>query len=606
MDNIPAGLTSNSIIFALSTYGIDVTAFKLSYTRYTLGDGTSITKASNQLTAALAAYNSAYSANNGIYLSSVADEGNKFLFRADVPDAAFASGADEVIVSLYDDISGVKAQRIFKLKLPVMDLYNGRIWVDTNNGASGTQPGINGTANNPVNNIADALTLSAALGVKRLHFAQRSSVSIPTNLSKYAIEGIDYILDLNGVKLDSCVIRGAWVSGLATTDDDEVTFIDCVMGICSLPPSRLFNCKLTGVITMPGASGYYIFDKCANFLYSGTNAVLQYDGANVQVLVTGYEGTLEIQDMGVFAGNTLEITGNGTFIEGAGCVSGSPSITGDWKLSNITNLTPSADTNSGVNVTRINDSLTSGYNAHLKLKSLDVQNTNGNAITAKSTGGNGHGLDLAGNSLGHAINAEAGAIGHGLKVTGGSNTALAAVDIKGNYTGGQSGLAIEAKGDRAAVHIAAAAAASANGLEVFAGSTLGHGAYLQGYGANRSGLKVIAAGAGLDIDAAEINAIKAKTDKLPHSLKKNTALPGFKFIMRDATTGDPTAGFTVTAQRKLDADAVWTSMAGAKVDNGDGVYSIDIQAVDNNGLTGAWKFTAPGAKATIITFVTED
>lgn len=102
-----------------------------------------------------------------------------------------------------------------------------------------------------------------------------------------------------------------------------------------------------------------------------------------------------------------------------------------------------------------------------------------------------------------------------------------------------------------------------------------------------------------------LDAIKAKTDNLPHSMKKNTAIPDFKFVMLDSTTGNPVAGLAVTATRKLDDDASWTVMAGSPADNGEGAYSIDITAADNNGDAGIWKFTAPGAKTTFVTFLTE-
>ena len=103
----------------------------------------------------------------------------------------------------------------------------------------------------------------------------------------------------------------------------------------------------------------------------------------------------------------------------------------------------------------------------------------------------------------------------------------------------------------------------------------------------------------------EIDAIKLKTDNLPHSIKKNTAIANFKFVMLSATTKDPLPGLTVTAERKLDAGGTWLSMAGAIVDDGEGVYSIAINAADTNGDTGTWKFTATGAETTLITFITE-
>ncbi len=107
--------------------------------------------------------------------------------------------------------------------------------------------------------------------------------------------------------------------------------------------------------------------------------------------------------------------------------------------------------------------------------------------------------------------------------------------------------------------------------------------------------------------SAAIDGIKAKTDNLPHSIKKNTAVAKFKFAMLSSTTGDLVAGLTVTATKKLDADAAWSAMPGSGtiVDNGSGAYSIDIAAADTNGDAGVWRFTAPGAKTTLITFVTE-
>lgn len=92
-----------------------------------------------------------------------------------------------------------------------------------------------------------------------------------------------------------------------------------------------------------------------------------------------------------------------------------------------------------------------------------------------------------------------------------------------------------------------------------------------------------------------------------HSLKKATAVAKFKFVMLDSTTGEPEPGLSITAVKKLDAAAAWTALTnvGTIVDNGSGVYSIDISVADTNGNTGVWKFTASGAKDTLITFITE-
>lgn len=88
------------------------------------------------------------------------------------------------------------------------------------------------------------------------------------------------------------------------------------------------------------------------------------------------------------------------------------------------------------------------------------------------------------------------------------------------------------------------------------------------------------------------------------SLKKNTAVSNYKFVMLDETTGLPKTGLTVTAQRCLD-DSSFTTMANSVSERAYGLYEIDIAAADCNADTGAWRFTASGARAVFITFITE-
>jgi len=116
MDYIDAGQTNVSVIFALDDASIAVTAFKISYTRFDVGDGTSFAKTGPTALTALASITTAHTDNYGIYLSSTADDAAKFQFRADFPDAAFANGADRVVCSIFDDTSGTVAHRIFNLK----------------------------------------------------------------------------------------------------------------------------------------------------------------------------------------------------------------------------------------------------------------------------------------------------------------------------------------------------------------------------------------------------------------------------------------------------------------------------------------------------------
>jgi hypothetical protein len=72
-----------------------------------------------------------------------------------------------------------------------------------------------------------------------------------------------------------------------------------------------------------------------------------------------------------------------------------------------------------VNLTQINGQATTGNNATLNLKQLNVVNATGSAIIASSTGSNGHGMSVSGNGTGHGLLATsgAGATGDGINAT---------------------------------------------------------------------------------------------------------------------------------------------------------------------------------------------
>ena len=86
-------------------------------------------------------------------------------------------------------------------------------------------------------------------------------------------------------------------------------------------------------------------------------------------------------------------------------------------------------------------------------------------------------------------------------------------------------------------------------------------------------------------------------------IKRNTALPGFMFLMTDAILHTPKTGLTVTAQRSL-AHAAFANCANGVTELSNGWYWIDLAATDLNAVTVALKFTATGADATNISLVT--
>jgi len=88
-------------------------------------------------------------------------------------------------------------------------------------------------------------------------------------------------------------------------------------------------------------------------------------------------------------------------------------------------------------------------------------------------------------------------------------------------------------------------------------------------------------------------------------IKKNTAFTGFKFNMIDAADNiSPLPGLTVTAEVAI-ASAPYVAMTNPVTEVSGGTYIIDPSAADTNGDWVTWKFTAPGARATYVMFKTD-
>lgn len=91
----------------------------------------------------------------------------------------------------------------------------------------------------------------------------------------------------------------------------------------------------------------------------------------------------------------------------------------------------------------------------------------------------------------------------------------------------------------------------------------------------------------------------------PAGMKKNTALAAVTVEMRNATTGLLMTGLTVTAQRKIDSGS-FAACANAIAEVGTtGIYVIDLAASDLNGDWITFKFTATGARETVMRVLTE-
>ena len=85
-------------------------------------------------------------------------------------------------------------------------------------------------------------------------------------------------------------------------------------------------------------------------------------------------------------------------------------------------------------------------------------------------------------------------------------------------------------------------------------------------------------------------------------VKRNTALANFTFLMVD-TGGLAKTGLSVVSYRSLDG-AAFASTTNTATEIGFGVYKIDLSAADLNAVDVCLRFTAAGARDSIISILT--
>lgn len=232
--------------------------------------------------------------------------------------------------------------------------------------------------------------------------------------------------------------------------------------------------------------------------------------------------------------------------------------------------TDSAALASGVNVTQIDGNATNGYNATLKLKQLDINNSAGSAISAVSSGSNGHGMALNGNGSGHGLYTYGGATGHG----------------QANFGGSSSGHGVHNR-------------------------TIGTGSGMYNLGSsNQPGVKNVGTGSGAgtvftggatgkDIDAAEIDALAAAVA----AASAPTAASIADAVCDEALSGHSTAGTVGKALSDIDTGVIAIASAVGASSSGN---AVNVTVQDTAPLAGVTVVIRNSTDETTVTSGTTD
>ena len=198
---------------------------------------------------------------------------------------------------------------------------NGAVWIDTVGGTAGAEPGVNGTNRHPVNNIAEANTLAAALNLNRFILAPGSSVTFAAAQSTQEFIAHGATIALGGQNISNSIFTGAIVSGIGT--GILPVFEDCSFLNITLPAyARARRCIFSGVITL-GAASVYTWRDCVTAVTGASPPVIDFGaliGATT-VNLRNYSGHVEIQNMGQVAGaDAFFMEGIGDLTVNANCI----------------------------------------------------------------------------------------------------------------------------------------------------------------------------------------------------------------------------------------------------------------------------------------------
>ena len=197
----------------------------------------------------------------------------------------------------------------------------GFIYIDTLHGSAGDDPHVNGTVDNKVDNLADALSLAESLNMHDFEVAGGSSLTFISSQDNNSYHGHNWMLALGGQSIASAYIHGAIdISGIATAATPP-KFEHCVFNGVTIPPLLAVNCGLGGDM-VAGTAGDYVFQDCyskkAGFGSPSFDSGVSL--ADVNFSNRNYSGGIELLNMGQVGIDKASIEGEGQVIINDNCV----------------------------------------------------------------------------------------------------------------------------------------------------------------------------------------------------------------------------------------------------------------------------------------------
>lgn len=183
---------------------------------------------------------------------------------------------------------------------------NGKVWVDTVNGVSGTEPFVNGVADQAVDLWTSAVTIAASIGLSDFHIINGSTIVLTGSSNNFSLFGDNWVLDVNDQDIADVHVQGAHVSGEGTSTT-EVHFEGCDVGDMSVQLGHFDFCSFEGTLIMALAGDYNYHDCYSKVPGALAPAFTKTPGQEITAQWRRWSGGLTLAN--IEAGDVFTISG---------------------------------------------------------------------------------------------------------------------------------------------------------------------------------------------------------------------------------------------------------------------------------------------------------
>lgn len=248
----------------------------------------------------LYAYNWVTAAWDQVGLIDGTASANNQTINMDLVTAHVGTGADigTVRVRFFDDTSTLSSAELgvdqilvsYTIANRSVGYANGAVWIDTNNGTAGTETFVNGTADKPVDSLADAVTIASALNIRNIEVAPNSALTLATTFDGWSFRGEAWTLALGGQVIQNCYIQGAdEITGVASGSGVNI-WDSCDFGVCTVPPGTFRKSGFTAGPFTFASAGDYLFNDCRSDVPGVSSPEFGYNGLAVNVNFRNWSG----------------------------------------------------------------------------------------------------------------------------------------------------------------------------------------------------------------------------------------------------------------------------------------------------------------------------